>query len=211
MSVYTPRNSFWSSIPPVTKNLIIINFLLWLAAMLFPGIQDFLGLHYFKSDKFNLLQPVTYMFMHSTRGIGHVFFNMFAVFMFGRLLEQVWGRSVFLPIYLVTRRRSGIIQQITWYIDLIPFMQAVDNYIITGEVGILGEILEHRSFDTLFGRNGFTFPRCSPGCYAHHRSFRSRFGILLGFGMLFPNAPLYIMFIPVLHQSEIYGNRLRCD
>ena len=139
MSVYTPRNSFWSSIPPVTKNLIIINFLLWLAAMLFPGIQDFLGLHYFKSDKFNLLQPVTYMFMHSTRGIGHVFFNMFAVFMFGRLLEQVWGPKRFLLFYLVTGVGAGIIQQITWYIDLIPFMQAVDNYIITGEVGILGK------------------------------------------------------------------------
>ena len=139
MSVYTPRDSFWSSIPPVTKNLIIINFLLWLAAILFPGIQDFLGLHYFKSDKFNLLQPVTYMFLHSTRGIGHVFFNMFAVFMFGRLLEQVWGPKRFLLFYLVTGVGAGIIQQITWYIDLIPFMQAVDNYIITGEVGILGK------------------------------------------------------------------------
>ena len=88
-------NSFFASIPPVTKNLIIINFLLWLATFVLRNrfgidLTDYLGLHYITSDGFNAAQLFTYMFMHDPNSIGHVFFNMFSVFIFGRTLEMVW-------------------------------------------------------------------------------------------------------------------------
>ena len=78
------RGSFWANIPPVTKHLLIINFLLWLATIVLQrtaalDIQDWLGLHYWRASDFNAVQLVTYMFMHDSSGIAHVFFNMFSL------------------------------------------------------------------------------------------------------------------------------------
>lgn len=90
--------SFFSQMPPVTKNLIIINLIVWLAMFILPGkigmnIEDFGGLHYFKASDFNPAQLLTYMFMHSTTGFAHIFFNMFMLFMFGMTLERSLGSS----------------------------------------------------------------------------------------------------------------------
>ena len=117
------RPNFLNSIPPVTKNLIIINLLLWLATIVFRktlGIDlvEYLGLHYFQADRFNAAQMVTYMFMHDPYSFGHVFFNMFSVFIFGRTLESVWGGKRFLVFYMITGIGAGLIQEITWYISL---------------------------------------------------------------------------------------------
>ena len=83
--------------PTVTKNLIIINVLLFLAQFVAQSyginLSDYLGLHFFLADNFNPAQLFTYMFMHG--GFTHIFFNMFAVWMFGRILEQVGARNVF--------------------------------------------------------------------------------------------------------------------
>lgn len=78
------NRSFLGSIPPVTLNLIIVNFIVWLAALTLPKIAGinlnyWLGLHYFAADDFNVVQLITYMFLHDTSGIEHIFFNMFSV------------------------------------------------------------------------------------------------------------------------------------
>ena len=83
---------------PVTKHLLIINVLMWLATIVFQraGIIDlerWLGLHFWKGSDFNLAQMFTYMFMHDTRSIAHIFCNMFSLWMFGSLLERVMGCS----------------------------------------------------------------------------------------------------------------------
>ena len=88
----------WSMMPPVVKNLLIINGLMFLASLTFESsigldLNDLLGLHYFQSEKFNIFQIVSYMFMHG--GLTHIFFNMFALYMFGRVLENVWGSKRF--------------------------------------------------------------------------------------------------------------------
>ena len=89
--------------PTVTKNLIIINVLLFLAQFVAQSyginLSDYLGLHFFLADNFNPAQLFTYMFMHG--GFTHIFFNMFAVWMFGRILEQVWGPKRFLFYYIL--------------------------------------------------------------------------------------------------------------
>lgn len=92
--------------PTVTKNLIIINVLLFLGQLVAQSyginLSDYLGLHFFLADNFNPAQLFTYMFMHG--GFSHIFFNMFAVWMFGRILEQVWGTETFFILLYPLRR-----------------------------------------------------------------------------------------------------------
>ena len=82
------NSGFLNSIPPVTKNLIIINLLFWVASLALPKVGvdlvDLLGLHVPGATDFKAYQIVSYMFMHDTHSFAHVFFNMFAVYMFGR-------------------------------------------------------------------------------------------------------------------------------
>ncbi|MFY9145687.1 MAG: rhomboid family intramembrane serine protease, partial [Bacteroidales bacterium] len=90
------RNSFAGALPVVTKNIIIINAIVWLAqfVLLRRGgldLTQLFGLHFPASDNFRLYQLVTYMFLHDPHSLAHVFFNMFAVFMCGRTLEHVGG------------------------------------------------------------------------------------------------------------------------
>ena len=92
-----------NTIPTVTKNLLIINVLMFLGTIVAQSygidLAQYLGLHFFLAEDFNAAQLITYMFMHA--GFAHLFFNMFAVWMFGRILEQVWGPKRFLFYYLV--------------------------------------------------------------------------------------------------------------
>ena len=117
------NRSFLGSIPPVTLNLIIVNFIVWLAALTLPKIAGinlnyWLGLHYFAADDFNVVQLITYMFLHDTSGIEHIFFNMFSVFMFGRTLEAVWGGKRFLFYYITTGMGAALVQEAAWYFEL---------------------------------------------------------------------------------------------
>ncbi|MDD4922613.1 MAG: rhomboid family intramembrane serine protease [Bacteroidales bacterium] len=175
MNNFRSSSGFMSSVPVVTKNLIIINVLFWAASAILPkigiNIISILGLHYIGSEQFMPSQLITYMFMHDPSSFGHVFFNMFGVYMFGRVLEQVWGPKRFLLFYMVTGIGAALIQEITWYIEIRPFLAAAEVMVQTKEM-VLNSMLT-------IGASG------------------SVFGILLGFGMLFPNAPLYLMFIPV--------------
>ena len=102
-----------NNLPTVTKNLLIINVLMFLATIVVQGrsidLGDYLGLHFVLSDRFNAAQLITYMFMHG--GFTHLFFNMFAVWMFGRILEQVWGPKRFLFYYLMCGIGAALIQE----------------------------------------------------------------------------------------------------
>ena len=116
------RSSFLDSIPPVVKNLLAINIILWLATLVLPGffrrwgmevdLTDILGMHYWGSEKFNPAQLITFGFMHG--GFNHMFFNIFAIYMFGSSLENLWGSRKFLTYYIITGIGAGIIQQVFW-------------------------------------------------------------------------------------------------
>lgn len=195
---YTP-GGWWSSIPPVTKNLIIINFIVWFAEILVPGFSttlvDKLGLHMFGSRDFNPAQIFTYMFMHNPGSPAHILFNMFSLWMFGRILEQVWGSRRFLTFYLVCGVGAGLVQEgvweLTWksdYIDGIARLnglttehmrQIVDAAVAQGDSKWLEAMSDFRSMMCTIGASGAIY------------------GILLGFGFTFPETPLYLFFIPV--------------
>lgn len=201
MTNFRSSQGFMSSVPPVTKNLILVNVLIWFATVILMrtgiDLQSVLGLHYIGSHEFLPYQLVTYMFMHDVSGFGHVFFNMFGVFVFGRVLEQVWGPKRFMIYYLVTGIGAGLIQQLAWYIDMRPFISAVNDYMINGDSSVLSGFLsvqEGVSYSTssIIAAKGMIF-----NSLVTVGASGAVFGILLAFGMLFPNAPLYIMFIPV--------------
>ena len=111
------RNSFWTTIPAVTKNLLIINLIVWLADLVIESrfkvhLINWFGLYYIGSGAFHWWQPFTYMFMHAN--FGHLFCNMFAVFMFATPLEQQWGSKRFLIYYIISGIGAGITQEIVW-------------------------------------------------------------------------------------------------
>lgn len=101
-------------IPPITKNLLIINVLAYLAAVVMKGsgidFNEIFGLHFFMADNFHLYQLVTYMFMHG--GVTHLFFNMFALWMFGRTLEYELGSKRFLTYYMVCGIGAALLQML---------------------------------------------------------------------------------------------------
>lgn len=183
------RFGAFGSVPPITKNLIIINLLFWFASVTLPkvGIDlvQLLGLHFPGATDFKLHQLVSYMFMHDTKSIAHVFFNMFAVYMFGRVLETVWGSKRFLIFYMVTGIGAGLIQELAWLFDLRDVVFGPHEMINLNGV----QLMTKKEFLNLFvtvGASGAVF------------------GILLAFGMLFPNIPLYIMFVPIPIKAKYF-------
>ena len=183
------NEGFLSTIPPVTKNLIIINLLFWVASLALPKIGidlvDWLGLHVPGATDFKAYQIISYMFMHDTRSFGYVFFNMFAVYMFGRVLENVWGPKRYLTFYLVTGLGAGLIQELVWMYNLSDVLLASQDLINLNGVRVITKH-EYLNFFVTIGASGAVF------------------GILLAFAMLFPDVPLYLMFLPIPIKAKYF-------
>ncbi|ETZ20113.1 rhomboid family intramembrane serine protease [Pedobacter sp. V48] len=176
-------------IPPVVKNLLIINVIFFAATFMFKDSQggyllvEKLSVFYFDSPFFKIWQPITYMFMHSPGTFMHIFFNMFALYMFGGVLESRWGAKRFLNFYLITGLGALALQ---WAV------QAFEVYQIAG-TAMPGQALYHlqnlteAQVQTLIGIYNGPMLGASGAV----------FGLLVAFGMLYPNTELYILFIPV--------------
>lgn len=218
------RSSFLSSISPVVKNLIIINLIFWLATELSPAIfrkwgidaslTDILGMHYWASEKFNVSQLFTYMFMHG--GFGHLFFNMFSLYMFGIMLENYWGARKFLTYYLITGIGAGIIQQLFWSVDLNSIVGAM-NLAIDNKSGefLLGYQAQLEQYFRISGLENFTYgdltelKRLYLNIPVTVGASGSVFGLLLAFGWMFPDMRIMLLFFPVPIKAKyfvmIYG------
>lgn len=175
------RPSGFSVLPTVVKNLLIINLLFFLATIacdvvLRIDLADYLGLHYIGASDFQPFQLVTYMFMHGN--FAHLFFNMFALWMFGNTLENIWGPNRFLLFYFICGIGAGLTQELVQYIQYATTLQGFENVRIAANHVI--PISEYLNMLTTVGASGAVY------------------GILLAFGMMFPNSTLYIYFaIPI--------------
>lgn len=201
------RNFFNDPSVAVTRNLLIINFLIALAATVSHKVQpsfdwySYLSLHFWKSSAFHPAQLFTYMFLHSLDW-SHVLFNMFSLFMFGRLLEQVMGPKKFLIYYAFCGIGAAIVQEVTWTIDFREMLNQLS--IITNEITQMAAEGTISSSD--YRVDGIAM-RSLEQWQAYSDSILCRpttvgasgsvFGVLLAFGMLFPNMSMFIMFIPV--------------
>ena len=174
-----------NSIPTVTKNLLIINVLCFfggVVAMKYGiDLNDLLGLHFFMASDFNPAQLITYMFMHG--GFQHIFFNMFALWMFGRTLEQVWGPKRFLSYYMVCGIGAGLVQELVQYIQYVTELSQYDS-VNTGIAVI--PMAEYLNLMTTVGASGAIY------------------GILLAFGMLFPNSQMFVFPIPFPVKAKYF-------
>ena len=165
-NLYRMRN-----LPIITKNLLLLNVICWLAFIVFEryglDLNHYLGLHYITASDFHFWQPLTYMFMHA--GFSHLFFNMFAVMMFGPALEEHWGARRFLIYYLITGLGAAVVQEAVWALQLQPILNTLDPVMA---VKLANKVVT-------IGASGAVF------------------GILLAFGWLFPEVRMFIMFIPI--------------
>ena len=179
-----------ASIPPVTLHLLIINVLMWLATVAFQraGIIDlshWLGLHFWKGGNFSPYQFITYMFMHG--GFDHLFCNMFSLWMLGALLERVMGAKRYLLYYMVCGLGAGLAQELVWQFS----WQSILASSVTGPAASVQDIIEAvNTGHAAFTMNDFYNSLVTIGASG------AVFGILLAFGMLFPNMPLMLFFIP---------------
>jgi membrane associated rhomboid family serine protease len=182
-------------IPPVVKNLLIINVLFFAATyvMQSKGIQlaFYLGAFYFDSPLFKIWQPITYMFMHG--GFTHILFNMFALYMFGGILESRWGPKRFLNFYLITGLGALALQLLVQSVEVYNITGSIVNHgavtidLVNGMAGANIRGITEAQSNTLL--EIYTAPMVGAS--------GAIFGLLVAFGMLYPNVELFIMFIPI--------------
>lgn len=184
-------------LPPIVKNILIINGLFYLATLAFRSaykidLTDILGMHYFGSELFQPYQIITYMFMHGS--FGHIFFNMFALWMFGSVLENYWGPKRFLIYYMITGIGAVLIQMLVNYFQILnleAIMSAQQiSQVMQDGYKILPQNLNYS--DPLSAELNLLYNGGIVGASG------AVFGLLLAFGMLFPNSLIYVYFaIPV--------------
>ena len=171
--------------PTVTKNLIIINVLVFFGTIVAQryglDLTNYLGLHFFLASDFNPAQLITYMFMHG--GFSHIFFNMFALWMFGRVLEQVWGPKRFLIYYMVCGIGAGLIQELVQFVEYETVLSNYDN--VQTAFGII-PMEEYLNMMRTVGASGAIY------------------GILLAFGMLFPNSQMFVFPLPFPIKAKFF-------
>lgn len=173
-------------LPVVTKNLLYINGLMFLALMVADkyglDLNEYLGLHLFVADDFKPFQIVTYMFMHGD--FMHLLFNMFALFMFGRVLENVWGPKRFLTFYMFTGIGAGLIQEVVQFIYY-ETQLAMYSGVNLG-AGLIVPMSQYLNMWITVGASGAIY------------------GILLAFAMTFPNEKLFIMPFPFPIKAKYF-------
>ena len=192
----TPRKQILDSIPQVTRSLIIINVIVWLFTAFFPESKtDTLfnlgALHYFTSPGFNPAQLFTYMFIHG--GFTHLFFNMFALWMFGSMLEWQFGPKRFLFFYISCGLGAALLQEGVYAIRLHSLTSGISDAELS--------VIVSQGWKALSGHMNFTDPLlASINTLVNGSTVGASgaiYGILAGFGLIYPNRPLFIMFIPV--------------
>lgn len=178
--------------PPVVLNLVFINLIVWLFQLVAPSLRinftNMMGMHYWEASLFRFWQPLSYMFLHSEQGISHLFWNMFALLMFGSHVERVLGTRRFLIFYAVCGLTAALSQEIVWTLQLHSLAQTYTS-VNTG-LQIMS-VAEYFNLPITVGASGAIF------------------GILLAFGMLFPNVRMFFFFIPIPIKAKymvlIYG------
>ena len=167
-----------NNIPTMTKNLLVVNVLAFIATFVFErsgiDLTRMLGLHFFLASEFHVYQFVTYMFLHG--GFTHILFNMFALWMFGSVIERVWGPKKFLFYYICCGVGAGFTQELVQYITY--SMEGIAAYQYVNAGGIQMTTDAYINLWTTIGASGAVY------------------GILLAFGMIFPNERLFIIPFP---------------
>ena len=227
------RPSSFDRFPMVVKNLLIINGLMYLATMVLQNtfsidLANYLGLFFFTSEYFKPHQIISHMFMHGS--LMHIFSNMFALWMFGSILENAWGPKRFLIFYLICGLGGAIthmaftayqIHLVQGEINLFFESVTIDNFkmLLEGHRGLLYDSDYINQANTLL--NTWSQNPSDSTMILQAKILAQKltsmeanipvvgasgavFGVLLAFGMLFPNTYLYLMFPPIPIKAKYF-------
>jgi membrane associated rhomboid family serine protease len=177
MSEFRPGS--FQMIPPVIKNLIIVNGLVWLAEITMGSnvsewMFNLFALHDVHSQFFRPHQLVTYLFLHDNHGIQHILYNMFALWMFGAVLENYWGAKRFLTFYMISGVGAAVAHLAVLYHETAPIALAAQQYVPEDRYLFLAQ---NGVDQATIGASGAVF------------------GCLAAFGYLFPNQYIYMYFL----------------
>lgn len=166
------------NLPPVTRYLLVANLIIFLLTAFLQryglDLNAWGGLHYLSAPTFHWWQPITYMFLHAN--LSHIFFNMFAVWMFAPVIENEWGAGRFLIYYIVCGLGAAVIQEAVWALMLSNMSASYD----AASLAYYGAMLN------TIGASGAVF------------------GILFAFGWLYPDVPMYIIFLPIPIRARTF-------
>ena len=166
------------NLPTVTRYLLIANIMIYLltSVLLRYGVDlnTLCGLHYMSASSFHWWQPFTYMFLHAD--FGHIFCNMFAVWMFGPMIEREWGERRYAVYYFVCGLGAALVQEGVWALMLDNMSLHYSAEALTYYATLLNTI----------GASGAVF------------------GILFAFGWLYPDVPMFLLFVPVPIRARVF-------
>ena len=196
------RPGGFNLLPVIVKNLLIINGLFFLAKFslgsLGINLDDLLGMHYYKSPLFEPYQIVTYLFMHGN--FSHLFFNMFAIWMFGNAVENVWGPAKFATYYLITGFGAAILH----YVVVQFQVSSIENTLSQDQISLVIK----QGADALRQYKNFVNPDMAQLNLLYNTPIvgasGALFGILLAFGMMFPNTELFLLFLPIPIKAKYF-------
>ena len=191
------------ALPPVVKNLILINVVMLIAnftakSVFGVDLTTILGLYFPKSDQFMPLQIITHMFMHAN--FMHLFFNMFALYMFGGILENVWGPKRFLIYYMVCGLGAAFVHETVIMFQYNKLINAIspDNLqvVINNGAAVLNEGKQYADVAMKDLQMLLNVPTVGAS--------GAIFGVLLAFGVLFPNTQLMLLFPPIPIKAKYF-------
>ena len=181
MAYYQNRGGLFSNLPAATKNILIINifmFILWLIRPSF--MESAFALYYPTSANFHPWQFITYMFMHG--GWAHIFFNMFALVMFGSQLESVWGSKKFLVFFFVTGIGAALLHTGVQWLQIEHFTRILEE----------GGVAASKAAQSIVMIRNIPTVGASGAIY----------GMLIGYAMLFPDSRLTLIFPPITLSAK---------
>lgn len=191
------------NITETVKQLLIINVLFFIGSQFVPASYDFLALHYFESEKFKLWQPLSSMFMHG--GPMHIAFNMFALYSFGSALEYRWGAKKFIFFYI----SCGLFGSLLYLgYNYYHFHEGLNFLLENGfnKTDIIA-IIQEGKYDTRW-QDILSGDQLRNMCEAFNATAVGAsgaiYGLLVAFAMMYPNAELALMFIPVPIKAKYF-------
>lgn len=212
------RMGGFNILPPGVKNLLIINILAFFATFVFlktgrADLTELFGLHFPGATNFHVWQFVTYMFMHAN--FSHIFFNMFALWMFGAAVENTWGTKRFLIYYFITGLGAALVHYLITFFQIHPMLTLLNQFLDSPSVETYRYLAENAKdirFHDMLSNNLMVLQQ-NPGSLDEIVNITANakaqyldsfniigasgavYGVLLAFGMLFPNDYIYVYFM----------------
>lgn len=192
-----------NEITPVVKQLLIVNVILFIGSIFVPEVNALFALYYPENPNFRIWQVITHMFMHGS--ITHILFNMFALFSFGSVLEQIWGGKKFFLFYILCGLGAAALHTA---VNFWQFHEGMSALLANGfkETEIL-ELLNQRMLDNRWQSvlpgadlNNFISSYLSMAVGASGAIY----GLLVAFAFMFPNAGLSLIFLPLPIKAKYF-------